>query len=84
MDMGENISVIIQARLGSTRMPKKVLLPFYGQSTILDLIIDKIKRIQIPLVVATTTNPQDNLIEEVKRMCFLGLLSVQRQSRQRA
>ena len=76
MDMGENISVIIQASLGSTRMPKKVLLPFYGQSTILDLIIDKIKRIQIPLVVATTTNPQDDLIEEFCRDrqvdCFRG------------
>ena len=44
-------------------MPKKILLPFYKTKTILDLIIDKINRIQIPVVVATTTNPQDDLIE---------------------
>ncbi len=74
--MKKNISVIIQARLGSTRMPKKVLLPFYKDKTILDIIIDKINRIQVPVFVATTTNPQDDLIETFCRerhvCCFRG------------
>lgn len=74
--MEEKISVIIQARLGSTRMPKKVLLPFYNDRTILDIIVDKMKRIQVPVVVATTTNPHDDAIEafckERHVNCFRG------------
>ncbi len=74
--MDGEISVIIQARLGSTRMPKKVLLPFYKESTILDIIVDKINRIQVPMVIATTTNQQDDLIEAFCRdrqvRCFRG------------
>lgn len=53
---------IIQARLSSTRLPRKVLKPFFGEKTILDLQIEKIKT-ELPdarLVVATTKNSADD------------------------
>ena len=36
---------IIQARLGSSRLPGKILLPFYENKTILDLLIEKLKKV---------------------------------------
>jgi spore coat polysaccharide biosynthesis protein SpsF len=58
--------IIIQARTGSTRMPEKVIQPFYGQQTILDLLLEKAKKVNLPLVLATTVNPSDD------RICLLA------------
>lgn len=57
-------AIIIQARSGSTRMPAKILLPFDGEQTILDLLLDKIKRDNpgLRIIVATTVNPDDDVI----------------------
>lgn len=54
--------IILQARTGSTRMPEKVILPFYRKQSILDLLLEKAKKTGIPAVLATTTNPSDNRI----------------------
>lgn len=57
--------IIIQARLGSSRLPKKMLLPFYGKETLLGIIIDKIKTV-IPsskIILATTNNIIDDSLE---------------------
>jgi len=60
------LGIIIQARTGSTRMPEKVILPFYQQQTILDLLLEKAKKLNLPLVLATTVNPSDD------RLCKLA------------
>lgn len=54
--------IIIQARTGSTRMPEKVILPFFQEQSILDLLLEKIRRLGIPVVLATTVNPSDDRI----------------------
>jgi spore coat polysaccharide biosynthesis protein SpsF len=54
--------IIIQARLSSTRLPGKVIRPFFGDKTILDIQIETIKK-HLPnhkLLVATTINPADD------------------------
>lgn len=56
------LGIILQARTGSTRMPEKVILPFYQEQSILDLLLEKVKKLQLPLVLATTTNPADDRI----------------------
>jgi spore coat polysaccharide biosynthesis protein SpsF (cytidylyltransferase family) len=56
------IGIILQARTGSTRMPEKVILPFYQEQSILDLLLDKVKKLGIPVVLATTINPSDDRI----------------------
>jgi spore coat polysaccharide biosynthesis protein SpsF len=71
------INAIIQARMGSTRLPGKVLLKVCGK-TMLEHLLDRLKRSRglSAIVVATSTAPQDNAIEaEVQRLkvpCFRG------------
>ncbi|HAH24278.1 MAG TPA: glycosyl transferase family 2 [Prolixibacteraceae bacterium] len=60
------LGIIVQARTGSTRMPEKVIQPFYGQQTILDLLLEKVKKLELPMVLATTVNPLD------ERLCKLA------------
>ncbi len=56
------LGIILQARTGSTRMPEKVILPFYQERSILDLLLEKAKLTGLPVVLATTTNPSDDRI----------------------
>ncbi|MGX7668098.1 cytidylyltransferase domain-containing protein [Flavobacterium pedocola] len=68
----------IQARVGSTRLPGKVLLPFYGNSSILDLVTENIKSAfpDISLVLCTSTSSADDLIVDFCKKngidCFRG------------
>lgn len=63
------IVTIIQTRRSSSRLPDKVLLPVLGKP----LFIRQVERVLAAqhtgtVVVATTTNPEDDLIEKI---CFL-------------
>jgi len=72
-----NPAIIIQARLGSTRLPKKVLMKFYNDNTILDIIVQSIKKAtSLPIVIATSDNQLDDTLEkyclEKNYLCFRG------------
>ena len=54
------ITIIIQARTGSTRMPQKVILPFYDEKSIFELLIEKLLKVGFPIILATTGNPIDD------------------------
>jgi spore coat polysaccharide biosynthesis protein SpsF len=60
-----NISAIIQARMGSTRLPGKVLMKL-NEDTVLSLLIKQLKYSEFltEIIIATTTNPEDDVIEE--------------------
>ena len=72
------IGIIIQARTGSTRLPNKMILPFYNEKGVLELLIERIKNrlSEIEIIVATTSLEKDNRIEEIadktKVTCFRG------------
>ena len=74
------IGAIIQARLGSSRLPNKVLmpLPLGSNQTILSQIIKKIKEVDVicDVVVATSKLPINDKLEEYIRNlnidCFRG------------
>ena len=59
--------IIIQARLGSTRMPWKVVKPFYQGRSILDIQINHLKEAfpEIPLVLATSVNSENDPLIQV-------------------
>ena len=61
----QNVVAIIQARMGSTRFPGKVLADLQGRP-VLDWVVEAVKRVDgvDEIVVATTTNSEDQVIEE--------------------
>lgn len=60
------LGVIIQARVNSTRLPKKILLEFYKEKTILDVLITKLKLLKnYPIILATSDNVADLVLENV-------------------
>lgn len=70
--------IVIQARMGSTRLPGKVLMKI-GNKRLLEHIIDRLKTLQMPecrVVVATSTESRDDVIEkfcnEKGVACFRG------------
>jgi spore coat polysaccharide biosynthesis protein SpsF (cytidylyltransferase family) len=69
---------IIQARLGSTRLPEKIILPFYKDKSIIELLIDKFRSFDsgIPFIVATSTSKTDDrlvdLLQRQKVTVFRG------------
>ncbi len=61
----KNVHIVIQARVGSMRLPGKVLLPFVGQYTFLEWVVKRclISTQATKVIVATTTSPKDDAIE---------------------
>ena len=70
-----NIGIITQARTSSTRLPNKVLLPI-GNKTLLQYHIDRLQETALPLVVATTALPADDVLATFAQkndlFCFRG------------
>ncbi len=70
--------IIIQARSGSTRLKKKVLLPFYNGKGILEIILERIVAAYPDhrIVLATTSLPVDDPVAELATRtgvsCFRG------------
>lgn len=56
--------IIIQARLSSTRLPKKVLLPLCNR-TVLEVMIDRLDSFRDNIVIATTDKSEDDEIVEL-------------------
>src|SRR5690348_13861501 len=71
------VAAIVQARLGSTRLPAKVLLDL-GGATALQRCLERVARFSgvDEVIVATTTLPEDDLIEyaaaRMKIRCVRG------------
>lgn len=60
------IGIIIQARTGSTRLPQKMTIPFFESMGILEILLKRLtNNIDCKIIVATTNNEQDNIIEEI-------------------
>jgi spore coat polysaccharide biosynthesis protein SpsF len=60
------ILTVIQARTGSSRLPRKILLSAAGKP----LLLHQVERVKLAnlsgeVVVATTTNSEDDIIEEL-------------------
>lgn len=77
-EMEKKLGIIIQARAGSTRLPNKMLKPFYKNKTILDILLQRIvKNVNpMPIVVATSKEKKDDGIYDIPVRngvsCFRG------------
>lgn len=68
MDNGGKWGIIIQARTGSTRLPRKMVIPFFEGKGVFELLLQRIvARFAdvMPVVVATTTAPGDDILVEI-------------------
>ena len=56
------IGCIIQARLGSTRLPGKIMMNLDGENSVLDYVVNQLKFCKYldKIIIATTTLEQDN------------------------
>jgi spore coat polysaccharide biosynthesis protein SpsF (cytidylyltransferase family) len=63
MDNIKNIGFIVQARTGSIRFSDKIVREFYNGRSILELLIKRLSGFNnIPVIIATTRNPEDDII----------------------
>jgi len=60
----QKINIIVQARMGSTRLPGKILKPIMGRP-MLSYLVERLRRVQSihHLIIASTINPEDDVIE---------------------
>lgn len=56
------VGIVIQARMGSTRLPNKVLLNFHDNKSILEIIVGNLSTAGLPIVVATSVSNNDQAI----------------------
>lgn len=72
-----NIVIVIQTRCGSTRFPRKVLMPVLGKPLFVRMV-ERVQRATLyhRIVVATTTLPEDDVIQDICQQegfdCFRG------------
>ena len=78
--MAQNILIVVQARMASSRLPGKVMLPILGKS----LLARMVERLQLikhtaTIVIATSVNPEDNIIEQeaaaINISCYRGSIN---------
>jgi spore coat polysaccharide biosynthesis protein SpsF len=75
--MFSNVLTVIQTRSASSRLPNKILYPLMGKPLLVRMV-ERVKSAKLSeiVVVATTTNSEDDMIEEIcykeKICCFRG------------
>ena len=72
--MSREIVGVISARMGSTRLSGKVMMPILGRP-MLELLIERVKRSKLldQIIVATTTNKTDDCVYELAKKMRVGV-----------
>jgi len=78
LEKNKKVYAIIQARMGAIRLPDKVLLELLPGKTVIDCMIDRVKRAKLVdvIIIATTENPKDKKLiehlESINQKYFVG------------
>lgn len=73
----KRIGIVVQARMGSTRLPGKIMRPISGRP-MLEILVERLKKVKKSdiLIIATTRNKNDDAIEKLTAglgvHCFRG------------
>lgn len=67
--------IVIQARTGSTRLPIKMLLPFYDGKSLFEVFLQRLVdgNFGVPIVLATTSKHQDDKLEVIANSCGISV-----------
>ena len=57
-----NTSIIIQARTGATRLPNKMILPFWNNKSLFEVILLRLKSYKNQIILATTEKKNDDIL----------------------
>ena len=70
MENKSDVGVIVQARMGSSRLPGKMGKSFFDCYSLLEIVITKLQESldNIPIIIATTKHERDNYIEAVAKI----------------
>jgi len=70
----ERVAAVVQARMGSTRLPGKTLAPFAG-TTVLGHMLARLRTVRHPvdLVVATSDRPEDDAVARACEQAAVGV-----------
>jgi spore coat polysaccharide biosynthesis protein SpsF len=62
--MNQGVTIVIQARMGSSRLPGKMMMPLYQEKSLLFWLIQRVRQNQSTqnIVVATSEDIQDDPI----------------------
>lgn len=77
MSKKQKVVITVEARMGSTRLPGKCDLPILHTTTT-GILVERLKKVRNAdaIVIATTANPRDDILEERARQfgvgCFRG------------
>ncbi|GAE85982.1 cytidylyltransferase domain-containing protein [Bacteroides reticulotermitis] len=59
-----NIGIIIQARMGSVRLHGKILKKFYGEETLIEVLLNNLHKVEgTKVIVATSVNENNDDLE---------------------
>ena len=58
------IAIIVQARCGSSRLPNKMILPFFEDKSLFEIIINRLAK-KYKTIIATTDSERDDSIAEL-------------------
>ena len=61
--MAPNATIVIQARMGSTRLPGKVIKNIDNDYLLLDLMLDRLSVCPFPIILATSVLASDDILE---------------------
>jgi spore coat polysaccharide biosynthesis protein SpsF (cytidylyltransferase family) len=69
MNIKRTTGIIIQARMGSSRLPGKMAREFYNGKSLLEIVLDRLIPVSesVPVVVATTVKSADDFIEQISK-----------------
>jgi spore coat polysaccharide biosynthesis protein SpsF len=72
----KNTNIIIQARMGSHRLPGKSLMPVWKELSLLELVLTRITRCKIPkkIILATSTRKKDDLLIPIAERCGVEII----------
>lgn len=74
MDKDSKKGIILQARMGSSRLPAKMAKKFDDNKTLLEVVIQRVLSVSgnVPVIVVTTGEKEDDFIEDLSKS--LGVL----------
>lgn len=62
-----NSAAIVSVRNSSTRLPNKAIMEIKNNFTSIDVVIQRAKKTELPVIIATSTSKEDDIFEDIAK-----------------